>query len=173
MSIHARIIVLFMRGRPNPYPSLHEALWLRVERAGLDDCWLWQGAVNNKGYGHLTYGGVKYMAHSLAFVLAGGIKAKRDVCHSCDHPLCCNPRHLFNGSRSENMLDAVAKKRISPLILSLIERSGSTAEERAVRKADRAIRSLNGRRRDSSGRYYTGYALGVRKRNTRGHFIKG
>jgi DNA invertase Pin-like site-specific DNA recombinase len=34
------------------------------------------------------------------------------VCHSCDTKLCVNPRHLFIGSHSDNVADAVSKKTI-------------------------------------------------------------
>lgn len=33
------------------------------------------------------------------------------ICHHCDTPLCCNPRHLFPGSRSDNAQDAIRKGR--------------------------------------------------------------
>ncbi len=33
------------------------------------------------------------------------------MCHHCDNPPCCNPRHLFRGTASDNALDAVRKGR--------------------------------------------------------------
>lgn len=75
-------------------------------------CWLWIGAINNKGYG-LFRG---KLAHRCAFEMYNGsIPDGLDVCHNCpngDNPKCVNPSHLFLGTRFQNMQDAIGKGRI-------------------------------------------------------------
>lgn len=77
-------------------------------------CWEWQGATAN-GYGRLKINRNLESAHRLAFQLANpevDVKGY-DVCHRCDNRRCCNPEHLFKGTRSENMQDCKAKGRLN------------------------------------------------------------
>jgi hypothetical protein len=94
---------------------LAERLAERVQRT--DDpaqCWLWTGAVNNKGYGYFVrVKPHKVLAHRLAWELAyGPIPDGLGVLHRCDTPRCCNPAHLFLGTQAANMLDAATKGRV-------------------------------------------------------------
>ncbi len=87
-------------------------------------CILWDGPVNSAGYGPHR----KVWAESF-----GPIPAGLHVCHRCDVRRCINPAHLFLGTRSENMRDAVAKGRFKHTGRG----SGSSLTEAAVRELRR------------------------------------
>jgi len=88
--------------------------WSKVDTSG--DCWLWRGAVNTKGYGHLGITRNKKHetpnAQRISYLLTRGeIDDKLSVLHHCDNPSCVNPSHLFAGTITDNNNDSVAKGR--------------------------------------------------------------
>lgn len=93
-----------------------ERFWSKVDRRGSDECWPWQASVNETGYGRLTAGrGINLKAHRVACELTRGpIPAGMSVLHKCDNPPCCNPSHLFFGTKKDNTRDMLAKGRGSP-----------------------------------------------------------
>lgn len=87
-------------------------------KAPRTDCIEWIGYTMPNGYGSLPVGNTTIGVHRLAWALANGRmpKKKMDICHKCDNRKCINPDHLFEGTRSENMIDAVLKGRqVAPL----------------------------------------------------------
>jgi HNH endonuclease len=92
--------------------TLAERFWAKVAQAGADECWLWRGSVSSNKYGNLTVEGKTKQAHVVAYELTNGpVPAGKEVCHSCDVNLCCNPAHLWPGTHTQNMRDMMAKKR--------------------------------------------------------------
>lgn len=90
--------------------------WERVDVRGPDDCWNWTGAIA-AGYGqysiridrHRVRG---FKANRFAYVMEHGeTPGDLFVLHSCDNPICCNPRHLWPGTPLDNMNDMHAKRR--------------------------------------------------------------
>lgn len=103
----------------SPYDSAMEKVSVRT--AG--ECWPFVGALDNHGYGQITYRGKRYRVTRLIAAKHLGSVDGLDVCHRCDNPSCCNPTHLFLGTRRDNMRDAASKGRVvtSPRLL-LVER---------------------------------------------------
>lgn len=101
-------------GRPRL--SLEQKLWSRVTKGAPDDCWIWTGATNNKGYGLLGKdAGATFTAHRASYTLAHGpISPGMFVLHRCDNPPCVNPAHLFLGTPLDNMQDMMRKGRGTP-----------------------------------------------------------
>lgn len=93
--------------------SFEERLWKRI-RIDPSGCWLWTGSVLDSGYaqlrrpGHGPYVGAHVAAYEIC---VGDVPPGMFVCHTCDHPLCVYPRHLFIGTHDDNVQDAVAKGR--------------------------------------------------------------
>src|SRR5207245_6540901 len=74
----------------------------------------WQGGRSPRGYGKVWFESVEWRAHRLIFFLTNGW-APLAVCHTCDTPPCCNPRHLFGGTNADNNTDRANKHRsVSP-----------------------------------------------------------
>jgi hypothetical protein len=90
--------------------SLFERLWCRVDRGNPDACWEWGGyrQRNGVGYGVMMWKGRQLLVHRVAFFLAYGHWP--NICrHRCDNPPCCNPAHLLDGTRKDNVRDAVQR----------------------------------------------------------------
>ena len=84
--------------------------WGKVAMAGPDDCWLWQGSTNQRGYGTFWWDGLK-LATRVAYKLWYGEPPIGLACHTCDTPLCCNPRHLYDGTYQQNTADRETRNR--------------------------------------------------------------
>lgn len=90
-----------------------ERFWKFVHKSPEPDgCWEWIGSKDGKGYGHFWLRDRHVKAHRFAYeTFVGPIPDGNDLCHHCDNPKCIRPDHLFTGTRSDNILDAVAKGR--------------------------------------------------------------
>ena len=87
--------------------------WNLVRVCEPAECWPWLGSVNRSGYGHVKRNGRLYSAHRVALTLKLGreIKPGGLACHTCDNRRCVNPAHIWEGSASDNLIDAFEKGR--------------------------------------------------------------
>ncbi|MGL5064727.1 MAG: HNH endonuclease [Microcoleus sp.] len=76
-------------------------------------CIIFQGSKDGAGYGrHFKNGKLKSVTRTvLAEKLGSEIPTYMDACHTCDNPSCINPKHLWAGTRTQNLLDASKKGR--------------------------------------------------------------
>jgi hypothetical protein len=93
-----------------------QRFWDKVIRIPEHTCWEWIGHQDKDGYGRLRVNYEDLRAHRVSWELHNKkkIPPKLMVLHRCDNPSCINPDHLFIGTNTDNMQDAMAKGRGAP-----------------------------------------------------------
>lgn len=91
-----------------------------LEPIPISGCWIWIGATDGKGYGHMAsaYKKSPMKAYRVSYELFNGkIPKGLVVRHKCDIPSCVNPNHLEIGTQKDNMQDASKRGRLNPISL--------------------------------------------------------
>lgn len=82
----------------------------RLDMSG--DCWLWTGALDERGRGRVWRNGKLCIHHRAIWeILIGPIPKDAKLCHDCDNPTCGNPAHLYVGDSKTNAADMVRRGR--------------------------------------------------------------
>ncbi len=90
--------------------------WSKIDIRGPDECWpckCWR----LKGYGQIRFGNRNLRTHRLAWEFHNKKEAPKEmlVCHKCDNPPCCNPKHLYLGTSMQNVEDKINRNRMPNL----------------------------------------------------------
>ncbi len=98
-----------------PTPA-HERIMARVT-VDSNDCWIFTGATNSRGYGFIQLGrgiGTDRTHRVMYRHLVGPIPEGLTLDHLCANTACCNPAHLEPVTRSENTKRQWAEGRADP-----------------------------------------------------------
>jgi hypothetical protein len=98
------------RGRPatNTFENAEQILKKKTVVDPVTNCWVWQGAKNKKGYGHLRIEFQWFTTSRLSghlFLGLGRTDEGRHVLHKCSNKACWNPEHLYLGNNYDNWRD--------------------------------------------------------------------
>ena len=138
--------------------SKADRFWSKVLREDVDGCWLWQGHVDDHGYGRVRVDSngkrANVSAHRVAYeLLKGKLDASQLLDNKCGCNICCNPDHWTIKKRSE-----VAPKgerhggdkldRVSVRAIRLRLKNGDSLTDIAIdyRVSDSTIRAIRDNR---------------------------
>lgn len=114
------------KGKPNRVIFGHRAgftdeafFWSRIEKRSDDECWPWTGNARADGRGimrpRINGSRKRCYSYQYSYIIHNEMAEIPDgmmICHHCDNPSCVNPKHLFMGTRTDNVRDAVKKGRL-------------------------------------------------------------
>ncbi len=109
--------------------------WAKVTKS--KGCWLFKGSIGTHGYGVFQMNLKREKAHRIAWRLSyGTIPDGLLICHTCDVRACCNPKHLFLGTHSDNVRDKYAKGRGRQVIFTqeMLALLGKVSDAEVARK---------------------------------------
>lgn len=118
----------------NLTPAWSSRFWSKIDVQNSYECHNWTAGLSG-GYGIFHPANIKVngkwksapkRAHVLVWELTyGPIPEGQCVLHKCDNRKCCNPNHLFLGTRGDNIRDCAKKlrhgrARLDPTTVKLI-----------------------------------------------------
>lgn len=86
----------------------------KIDIRGAEECWPWTASRNHAGYGKFALGGRGkgwQPAPRVVYAVFYNRAPENMVCHTCDHPWCCNPAHLYDGLPRQNTADITERGR--------------------------------------------------------------
>lgn len=130
-----------------------------VDYQDKESCWQWRGIQNSNGYGRFPLNDKHRLAHKVSFeMFVSEIPDGLNVCHKCDNRLCVNPLHLWLGTQSQNLKDAVSKGRMN--------RPNTDGENNGNRKLDwQQVRTIRQMVANGTPKYLAATAFKVSQSN--------
>lgn len=124
--------------------EIPKRFWAKVDIGEPDECWNWTAKVNTHGYGFMRVNYRWVVATHISLELDGRPRSAECALHSCDNPLCVNPKHLRWGSRKENTQDMDRRGRRGfgwrkPAFLSAEQQDAIRADPRSCRELSKAM----------------------------------
>lgn len=146
----------------NDLGNAEKWFWSKVAIKEKDECWLWHGKDGNR-YGNVSrfYDDKRSeLSHRVAYYLTHNRFPIGVTRHTCDLKHCCNPNHLIEGSRNDNIQDAVernltaygkksASAKLSDQAVISIRNSPLSHKELAERHGVHSSTILRARRKDT------------------------
>jgi hypothetical protein len=81
--------------------------WKKVNKCGENNCWVWTGGCNKKGYGIFAVKRKTFFATRVMLAIIGKQNTNLEVCHKCNNSNCVNPKHIYFGTHVENEADKI------------------------------------------------------------------
>lgn len=108
---------LFSKANSHLLEAVPNRFWSHVQKT--QGCWEWTGVADIGKRGRLGVGPKSILAPRIAWWLFHGVWPPDglSVCHHCDNPSCVRKEHLFLGTQSDNMRDAIIKVRTGKRML--------------------------------------------------------
>jgi hypothetical protein len=81
-------------------------------------CWLWKSSKTNGGYGRTSFNGKNESLHRISAHIFFNLDLNNrhiQANHKCKNRHCWNPNHLYIGTQSDNIMDAVFSKTLGSL----------------------------------------------------------
>ena len=89
--------------------ALEDRFWRHVQKT--DGCWFWQAALNDSGYGIISYKNRHIRAHRFSWEAHNGkIPDGLQIDHQCRNRQCVNPAHLRIATPKQNAENTTARK---------------------------------------------------------------
>jgi hypothetical protein len=90
---------------------MSERFWAKVKKGTPEECWPWTGYTKPSGHGLTSLDSLPIHASRKAWILThgpirGGLCVNHKSLKVCTlQAICCNPDHMYLGTRSDNMVD--------------------------------------------------------------------